>query len=260
MNKCVFLLILSFGSLQGNVMQDLIASNVPLREDGKMDIPQNIKHIKLDIGLSYNAPISQYWLSHEKDLLVFGFEPDLSSVNSILEGASKRNISHGDPLDLKYVGKSFFLIPCALGLQSGSMQSFYKTKVDCGCSSLYPPKYLEIAEVVEVPVFRLSDFFELFPFDTHPVVDYIKIDAQGSDLDIVKGGGRYLEERVIYITIEAEDYHYENTTNSEGEIDDYMKKIGFERFYSHETSDPTYFNPRFLDYVQKHEVKIFQKG
>ena len=91
-------------------------------------------------------------------------------------------------------------------------------------------------------------------------MDYIKIDAQGSDLDIARSAGKYLEERVVYITLEAENDQYENTINSERDIDSYMQGIGFRKVYSQDTNDPTYFNPRFQSYVQENEVKIFQKG
>jgi hypothetical protein len=260
MMKCGFLFFLFFGSLQANLMQQFISLHVPIRQDGKIDIPKHIKHVKLDIGLSYSAPMSQNWLSREENLLVFGFEPDLTSVNTIKKGAIKQHVSHGDPLNPIYVGNRFFIIPCALGLLSGQSANFYITKESCGCSSLYHPRYFEIDKTIEVPVFRLSDFFDLFPFDTHPIVDYIKIDAQGSDLDIVKSAGCYLEERVVYITIEAENDQYENTINSADDIDFYMRSKGFKKDTSHDTGDPTYFNPRFANYAQKNKIKIFQRG
>ncbi|HDY88773.1 MAG TPA: hypothetical protein ENH82_11770 [bacterium] len=241
-------------------LQTIVRDVIPLREsDGKIDIPSHIKHIKLDIGLSYSAPMSQYWLSHENDLLVFGFEPNPACATSIFRGATKRHESHGEPLEKKFVGKDFFLIPCALGLSSSSMIKFFVTK-DCGCSSRYVPKCFDIERIIEVPIFSLSDFFDLFPFDTHPVIDYIKIDAQGSDLDIVKSAGHCLAERVIYITIEAENSQYENTVNSSQDIDNYMQKVGFVRYRSKHTSDPTYFNPRYSDYIKNHDVQIYQKG
>jgi len=45
----------------------------------KFDIPDKCIHVKLDIGLSYNAPQSQSWLSKEPNLMVFGFEPNPES-------------------------------------------------------------------------------------------------------------------------------------------------------------------------------------
>jgi FkbM family methyltransferase len=231
-----------------------------LRADGKIEIPSHIKHVKLDIGLSYAAPISQYWLTHENDLIVFGFEPNPACITSILQGATKQHPSHGVPLDKKFVGKNFFIIPCALGLSNSSTINFFVTKDDCGCSSIYLPKYLAINQIIKVPIFALSEFFDIFPFDTHPIIDYIKIDAQGSDLNITKSAGQYLSKNVVYITLEAEDSHYENTNNSYQAIDSYMQSIGFIRHYSMYTSDPTYFNPRFSDYVKNNHIQIYQKG
>ena len=243
-------------------LKTLIRDTIPLRADGKINIPSHIKHIKLDIGLSYNAPMSQYWLSHEEDLVVFGFEPNPTCATSILQGNTpKRHPAHGDPLEKKFIEqKKFFLIPCALGLARNTPAKFFIDKNDCGCSSLYMPKHFDISQVIEVPVFSLSDFFDLFPFDSHPVIEYIKIDAQGSDLNIVKSAGLYLAERVIYITLEAENSEYENTINSYQDIDKYMQSIGFIRYPSPDTSDPTYFNPRFSDYVRTHRIQIYQKG
>jgi len=251
--------IMYLGSLNANPMQEFIAPYVPLGDNGKIAIPAHIKHVKLDIGLSYSAPQSQQWLSHEEDLWVFGFEPHLLSVHTLKQGAVKQHPSHGEPLDIKYIDKSFFVIPCALGKLSGEYVPFYITAPH-GCSSLYAPINLKREGITEVPVFRLSDFFDLFPFDTHPLIDYIKIDAQGSDLDIVKNAGSYLQERVVYITIEPEDSSYENTTNSVYEISDYMHSIGFVPTYGSDTDDPTFINAKFLDYVRTHEIKIFQRG
>lgn len=241
-------------------LKTMVGHVISLRKsDGKIDIPAHIKHIKLDIGLSYSAPMSQYWLSHENDLLVFGFEPNPECVRSILQGATKQHESHGIPLEKKYIGTNFFLIPCALGLSHDKIIQFFITKNDCGCSSVFCPIYLEVERVIEVPIFSLSDFFDLFPFDTHPVIDYIKIDAQGSDLNIVKSAGNYLKERVIYVTLEPENAHYQSTINSLADIESYMGSIGFVKHLSPHTTDPTYFNPAYSDYIKKHPVTIYQK-
>ena len=237
-------------------LKTILQEMISFRQDGKIEIPAHIKHVKLDIGLSYSAPISQYWLSHEDHLFVFGFEPNPASITSLKQGAIARH--NGDPLNKKFIGEKFFLIPCALGLSSNTMIKFFVTANDCGCSSIYTPKYFEIERIIEVPIFPLSDFFDLFPFDTHPVIDYIKIDTQGSDLNIAKSAGHYLAERVIYITLEAENDQYENTVNSGEDIDNYMKSIGFVRYLSPDTQDPTYFNTRYSDYIKNHTVKIWQ--
>jgi len=260
---CLFWIILSTvwsEEQQNETFQQFIAPHVSFRKDGKIHIPEHIKHVKLDIGLSYNAPMSQYWLTHEDHVLVFGFEPNPAAVNSIMNGAVKRHPLHGEPLNRDYIGVNFFLIPCALGLSTEEKIKFYITKEDCGCSSIYEPKFFAVADVIEVPIFSLSDFFDIFPFDTHPVIDYIKIDAQGSDLNIVKSAKEYLKEHVIFVTIECENSQYKDTTNSEQEVNSYMFSQGFIKYQTADANDPTYLNSRFLDYVKANEVKIFQKG
>lgn len=259
----IFLLAFLFLTIQAEESTNFLSfvkNHVQLRADGKIAIPAGIKHIKLDIGLSYNAPMSQYWLSHEDNLMVFGFEPNPASVLSIFKGATKRHPAHGTPLEQKYIGNSFFLIPCALGLAKNNTIKFFVTKEDCGCSSIYLPKCFEVNQIIDVPIFSLSDFFDIFPFDTHPIIDYIKIDAQGSDLNIAKSSGSYLAEHVVFITLEAENEQYENANNSFQAIDYYMKSIGFYRYFCMQTNDPTYLNSRFADYVKNHHIEIYQKG
>ena len=244
-------------------MKEFLSSYVKLRPDGKIDIPKHIKHVKLDIGLAYNAPHSQYWLSHEDNLYVFGFEPNPTSVETIKSGAIKRDPSHGDTLETKYINKNFFIIPCALGLSTETNIKFYETK-DCGVCSIFVPnssnESFKIEKTYDVPFWRLSDFLDLFPFDTHPLIEYIKLDTQGADLDIAKSAGAYLETSVMYITLEGEVDTYKNANNSKQAIDEYMKGIGFLPFKSEDVKDPTYLNSRFLDYARTHTIKIKQFG
>jgi FkbM family methyltransferase len=247
------------------------SNHLPINDEGKIQIDPKIQHIKLDIGLSWCAPMSQVWLSQqEDDLLVFGFEPNPEAVSMILEGKVIRAdwaldfIPHEHPLRdksilLDLLGSRFFLLPCALGQSENSTIPFYVTSNDCGCSSIYPPIHLPLAKIIEVPIFPLATFLSLFPFDTHPRIDYIKIDAQGADLDIIKSAADYMEH-VVCVTIEAEDSHYEGTHNSFGEIDEYMRSINFVRYISRNTEDPTYVNRKHAHYfLTNKELQIFQK-
>jgi FkbM family methyltransferase len=227
-------------------MEKLIIDNTKLMIDnGKIVIPKDTKHIKLDIGLSYSAPHSQLWLKKEKDLIVFGFEPHPDCVKSINEGAIKRHESHGETLEIKYINKNFYLIPCALGLKNENVK-FYSTINDVGCSSVFEPHNMnDIAKIINVPCFTLKTFFDLFPFEEFNLIEYIKVDAQGSDLDIIKSGGEYIKNNVAVITLEAENAGYKNTNNSEADIFNYMESIGFKYVKSNLTLDPTFINTKF---------------
>ena len=227
-------------------------TNIPI-ENNKLMLPLNLKHIKLDIGLSYNAPNSQLWLSKERDLFVIGFEPHPDNIKSILNGSIKRNELHGEPLDAKYINKNFFLIPCALGLENNNI-SLFSTINDYGCSSIYEPKFFNIDNIFTVPCFTLKSFFDLFPFDIYPIIEYIKLDAQGSDLDIVKSGEIYIKEHVVIITIEPENYDYKNTINSKDDIGLYMLNIGFYEIKDTKAIDPTYLNKKYEKYFYDNKI------
>jgi FkbM family methyltransferase len=225
-------------------------------------IPDSIKHIKIDIGLSYSAPMSQTWLSSESDLLVFGFEPNPESVASIISSTNKkRDPCHGEVLDYKYiVEKRAFIIPVAVGKDEVESIDFFITQRDVGCSSLYKPKTEchAVEKTIKVPVIKLSSFFKLFPFHQFPIIEYIKIDAQGSDFDILLGAEDYLRNHVVYVTVETDGNQYEGADlDNPGVVYNYMVSQGFERVNHPNTSDATYLNRKFKEYS---DVFIFQRG
>jgi FkbM family methyltransferase len=225
-----------------------------------ISIPDSITNVKLDIGLSYNAPQSQVWLNNDLHTIVFGFEPNPDSVKSILsKNITKREPSHGEPIHQNYINTRFFLFPiCLSNVETQTTKTFYSTTEDCGTSSLYKPTNLSYNETT-VPVYSLQHFFDVFPWSRFEYIDYIKIDAQGSDLDILKSAGDYLKDRVVYITAEPESVAYENCShNNTDEITNYLLSQNFQRIDHPNAQDPTYINNKFI--ALKDEIFIYQKG
>ena len=224
-------------------------------------LPHNVSRVKIDIGLSYNVPQSEVWLNHDSDVFVFGFEPNPESVEIIQRGSIVPRPGHGAPLSDKNRGR-FALMPVALGnVAEPTTLDFYMMGRDCGTSSLYHPDISclgEIKRITKVPVHNLADFFKRFPWDRFSHIEYIKIDAQGSDLDILKGAGHYLADRVVYVTAEPENEQYFGCVNSSNDINKYMTSIGFERVNHPNTSDPTYLNPKFKHLADS--IFIYQRG
>ena len=216
------------------------------------DAPAKCSHVKLDIGLSYNAPYSQRWLAHEDDtLMVFGFEPNPESISHI---KSKNNyLRNRNCLDTKYIEEGRFVIqPCALSnVTEPTTMKFYVSQDDCGTSSLYPndeTRLGKIKSVIDVPVYSLKMFFDGFPWDRFEYIDYIKIDAQGSDLNILKSAGSYLQERVVFVTAEGDGYQYIGANEcDEHNITEYMKSQNFVRIKHANTQDPTFINKNYID-------------
>jgi FkbM family methyltransferase len=229
-------------------------------EEYLKDIPVGVKNIKIDIGLSYNAPQSNDWLSNEPNLLVFGFEPNPESVQNILKkNIVKRDICHGEPLRNEFIDTRFRLIPFALGnVSEPTTSDFYSMINDTGTSSLYKPLDIlgPVKSIIKVPVFSLKHFFNLFPWDRFEYIDYIKIDAQGADFDIIKSAGDYLKDKVVFITAEPETISYNgcqhNTTEN---MIEYLKEQNFEKINHPNTCDPTFLNNKFKDLYNKIYIK-----
>ncbi len=218
-------------------------------------IPEKCTHVKLDIGLSYGANQCSTWLQNEPRLMVFGFEPNPESVECIKKGDIQlRDPAHaraGMPLDKKYIDEGrIHIIPVALSnVETEKKMDFYVNSKDCGTSSLYKhnEKYLgPIKNVVKVPVISLKMFFDIFPWDRFEYIDYIKIDAQGSDLNILKGAGDYLKEKVVYVTAEPDGNQYFGAHDcNKINITNYMINQKFKPVNHPNTIDPTFLNKKF---------------
>lgn len=211
-------------------------------------IPDYIKRIKIDVGLSYNAPVSQMLLERDDDVFIFGFEPNPESIECIVNktrtyGASVR-------LDRKYIDENRIkILPIALGnTETEGVVDFYVAEEDPGCSSLHPPIDLRITSrrTIKVPIFSLKHFFDTFDWNRFKYIEWLKIDAQGSDLNILIGAGDYLKERVVYVTAEADGRQYADCDSCNTEnIVDYMNSQGFVQVSHPNTVDPTFLNPKF---------------
>jgi len=229
------------------------------------NIPLNKKRIKIDIGLSYGAPHTQIWFENDNindDLYVFGFEPNIYNVQNILN----KNIVAGHPyiLENKYIDNNHLcLINVALSnVKEMKEMDFYCTNNDPGTSSLYCPNNNlndKIKEIIKVPVYSLKHFFDIFDWNRFPYIEYIKIDAQGSDFDILIGAEDYLKNKVVYITAEPESLQYDNTQhNNLNNIKNYLETQDFIFINHPNTKDPTFINKNFL--YLKDKIYISQVG
>ena len=239
--------------------------NFTMNKYDNIVVPYNCKHVKLDIGLSYNASISNKWLIKESDVLVLGYEPVINNCNNIL------SINNGIPhhfldfvLEKKFIEeKRFQLFNYALDnvneLKEGEI---IVNKIDTGTSSLYSHNQTTLGPIdykQPVQIISLKMIFDKFPWDRFEYIDYIKIDAQGSDLNILKSAGDYLKEKVVYVTAEPDGHYYIGAeNNTEENITSYMESQNFERINHPFTVDPTYINKKFSN--MKDEIFIHQCG
>jgi FkbM family methyltransferase len=238
----------------------------------KFTLPTWVGNVKLDVGLSSNAPQSELWLQNDSETFVFGFEPVLSNLNSLRSGESDWPIK----LDPERIGESISLVPCALGSKSMvGLREIFVTNEDSGRSSLLHPVKFSISRQEVVSVFTLASFLELFPFDRISSIDHLKIDVQGSDFEVLKGTSRFLR-KISVVTVEVDQFDYENTTNDFKKIRFFMLFFGhvytrhpknwnkwFQRFRIHiriDTHDPTFINVFHLAKFRKRSLTAIQAG
>lgn len=246
-------------------------SRIPLTND-TVELPPWAKQVKIDVGLSTNAPQSQIWLEENESLFVIGFEPLDANIAALTQGDYSWELR----LSPKHLGTRMIVIPCALSdahIEGGV--DFFVTKEDPGCSSLFEPIDFEIASKERVAVWSLNDFLASFPFFRIPHIDHLKIDAQGADFEILKGASQYLD-RIFAVTIEIDSGQYMNQHTTFDEISKYLGEFGFKLLkpgflrnawfilkgyrIDIETEDPTFINWNLIELSKTRRFFIYQRG
>jgi hypothetical protein len=98
----------------------------------EIHIPANCTHVKIDIGLSYCAPIANKWLIKEKDVYVLGFEPNPVCCSMIQNHTMPHTPFPDFNLEKKFIDEGRFqLLQYALSDVSNEIiQPFYVNKND----------------------------------------------------------------------------------------------------------------------------------
>lgn len=152
-----------------------------------INIPKDCTHVKIDIGLSYNAPHSSKWIQNEPNLFVIGVDPNPNAIKSVKELNLPR----------------FQLLEFAIDSKTRSSE-FFITKHDTGCSSLFKPTSFEIKEKTIVKCITLKELLDDFPWDRFEYIEFIKVDTQGSDLNVLKSAENYLKDKVVFVAAEGD--------------------------------------------------------
>lgn len=169
------------------------------------------KLLYFDVGA--RAGLDEPWRSFKTLLELISFEPDQEEYRALL----KNKKSH----------ETFF--PCALHKES-KKSSLYLTK-SRGCSSLLRPneEFLKnypnadrfvVESVVEIDSDSLDN---LYLNKTISNLDFIKIDVQGAELDVLIGGKKFLSENVLGIEVEVEFQSMYQEQPLFAEVDDYIR-------------------------------------
>jgi FkbM family methyltransferase len=274
-------------SLTGYIQE----AGLEIQAEGTVVFPGWVKRIKIDVGLSYSASNSIEWIREDPNLMVFGFEPHKESCEALRKLISKQG-------DSEALERQLVILPVALGSYVGTAQ-LHVTADDSASSSLLAPKRMAQLKSVTVPVFTLVDLLQSIPWNRFARIDYLKLDCQGLDLEILKSTGREWIKKIAIVTAEPEDEQYKNSTNGIRALKEFMKSSDFIYFNARSAirvflgrllakltivralkirlpvsrarevasdraslvvDDPTFINRSFLNEVMAGEITGFQKG
>lgn len=237
-------------------------------EKGAIHLPKWVRRVKIDIGLSCNAPQAKVWLENNQDLFVIGIEPNRRNILNILTGMS----GFPNRIDWDAVSKKMYLLPYAVSNRQGNQSiEFFDTVGDGGQSSVLKPKLFGIKNTYHVKTIMLSSLIQGIISGGQSFIEHIKSDCQGYDLEVLKSAGKWLTHVAMY-TFEFEPSQYHGACQDFEEYDGILTAAGFvlltdksiEEFglanNDIKVEDPTYVNKRYLSLLRQHKTSIYQVG
>ncbi|MEA5488627.1 MULTISPECIES: FkbM family methyltransferase [Pseudanabaena] len=179
------------------------------------------------------------WELFSPNMSIYGFDADADACDVANADLEKRQI--------EWTEKHF---PIALG-KAAEERTLYVTKAPM-CSSLYPPNEPYLARIAGLTEIVGLDFS--FEIDTITLdqfcqeedineIDYLQIDVQGADLDVLRGATNILNRSVLGIQIEVEFSHLYVGQPLFADVDSFARKNNFTLFdvrqsYRHRARSP----------------------
>jgi FkbM family methyltransferase len=183
----------------------------------------NVGSRKLDEDDEYGRNAWNIFAPH---LTIYGFDADPDAC----EEANAE-------LEIRQINWTEKHIPVAIGPFNGET-TLYVTQ-STSCSSLYPPNEPFIKHFADLPEYANLDFaieIETITLDTFlqsegiESVDFLQIDVQGADLNILEGAIEVLNRSVLAVQIEVEFAHLYQNQPLFSEIDVFLRQHDFHIF------------------------------
>ena len=206
-------------------LKKIIQNSVP---DGKWDL-------FLDIGLSYNAPVSYEKLRNNSNTFIIGLEPNPQSCKEIqAEPFVKKWDFHVGGIPKSE--KRFLLLNYGVAnVKSIETRKFNITNEDPGCSSFLKIESKHtVKETIDVDVIGLEFILNCLPWDKFNSKYFeVKSDTQGYEIEVLKSLGNYINY-VNEILIEEDTYGQYKNAPGTFEIHQFIKDSGMRWQYSRE--------------------------
>ena len=116
----------------------------------------------------------------------------------------------------------------ALGSQEAQANFFLVEGGETGCNSLRPPNVNEATKILSVPVRKLDDFFHQQGIRQ---VDFIKMDVEGAELDVLRGAAQLLQRPPRPVVLcEVQDVRTQPWGYKAREIIEFLRGLGYSWF------------------------------
>ena len=183
----------------------------------------NVGSRKIDNNDDYG---SQDWQIFAPNLSIYGFDADADACDEANAELETRQINWNE-----------IHIPLALG-KAVEERTLYVTKAPM-CSSLYPPNEPYLKRFAGLPELVNLDFS--FEIDTTTLdnfcqeeeineIDFLQIDVQGADLDVLEGSKKILSCGTLAIQIEVEFSPLYTNQPLFADVDTFLRKHDFTLF------------------------------
>ena len=216
--------------------------------------------LRFDIGTSTNMPNGFEWLKEDKKIFVIGIEPHPEHFTAVKNELKQSNYEDRCYLieaaidNVSYSTKKTFY-----GLDGPETGCSDKTLsgYDTGTSSLKKPKGRftnSIKEIYNVNTISLKYILDHLDYG---IIDYIKVDTQGNDLNVLKSLGCHIKN-VLTIQSEYDSSGEYQNANTGYELDIFLSENNFEKYesvlcyyvdqnnnYMYDVADYKYQNTKF---------------
>ena len=174
----------------------------------------------LDIGA--RAGLENHWQFYEDQLLQIGIEPDIQECDRLnRESVNSRHKFYPVALGRKQETRIFSVC------KWGGSSSFYPANLDF--LKRFPDQNGELMQVQKQIELETIDLDTFSTQEQLGVIDFIKLDVEGSELDILQGGKNCLQN-VMGLSLEVLFHHSLRHQPTFSEIDLYLASQGFKLF------------------------------